>query len=163
MVRVNIFEQLVKEFYEVKGYFLKENFSYGRNREADLLGINIKGECIHIEVTERKCSSYEMNDLITKKFDNEDIKQLYNELFGKTKVKKVYVVWWLKDASQLMTLNTIIKPKIKVKIISFQDIFDELSKYTQKTNWSTTKNKISSMIKMHNSYLKSLEEGREGK
>ena len=38
MVEVNVFEKIVKEFFEFDGFFLRENISYGRNKEIDLLG-----------------------------------------------------------------------------------------------------------------------------
>lgn len=37
MVDVNIFEKLVKEYYELQGFFLKENVIYGKNNEAQSL------------------------------------------------------------------------------------------------------------------------------
>ena len=163
MVNVNIFEQLVKEYYENEGFFLKENYSYGKGREADLLGINVKGLCIHIEVTERMFSSYDFKTQIEKKFYNNDIKKCYIDVFGSTKVKRVYVVWWVKNSAQLYTLRKTIKCRRKIKIISFQDILKRVSENARKQSWLFTKNKLSSIFKMYYTYIKSKKNGSEGK
>ena len=153
MVDVNVFEKIVKEFFEFDGFFLRENISYGRNNEIDLLGFNPKTkENIHVEVTETVPSINDLKYLIEKKFENNYISDKYIELLGTKKVKRIYVLWWYRKKSSKWQNRSEIEKKYDIKLISFEEIF-EFFEAKLKDSWGE-KNKIYSVIKMFMHYNK---------
>jgi len=151
MVDVNVFEKIVKEFFELKGFFLRENISYGKNNEIDLLGFNPKTrENIHVEVTETVPSVNGLKDLIKKKFENKYISDKYMKLLGTKKVKRIYVLWWYRKKSSKWQNRSEIEKEYNIKLISFEEIF-EFFEAELKDSWGE-KNKIYSVIKMFMHY-----------
>lgn len=151
MVDVNVFEKIVKEYFEFQGYFLRENISYGRNNEIDLLGFNpINNEQIHVEVTERVLSENEIKALIEKKFNNKYIPNEYQRFLGSKNVKRIYVLWWYRKGSKKWHNRKVIEDKHNIKLISFEEIF-EFFEDKLKDSWEE-KNKVYSAIKMFMHY-----------
>ena len=156
MVDINIFEKFVKEYFELKGYFLHENIHYGHNNEVDLLGIHPKNnEVIHIEITEQNYSANDLEDAIKRKFDNPFIKDLYNEKFYTTDIpKKIFVIWGYKNKRKWIQQQKV-GEKHNIEILSYEDIFkffEENSKNS--TSLAKCKNKIHSLINMFDYYKK---------
>jgi len=155
MVDVNIFEKIVSDYFELKGYFLKENVTYGNRRnEADLLGVNLSDNTfIHVEVTEENIPPKNLKDKIKTKFCNEFIEKLYHDNFNSKNVKRIYVIWGYKKTSKWIKQREI-GEQHKVEIISYGEIFEFLEEQAEEIPWSICKNKLYSILKMFQNYEK---------
>ncbi len=133
---INTFEDLAREYFELQVYFFQSNIRYlyynNNNRpinaEVDLLGLNpITKDIIHVEVSEDNNPYAKNKDgalRLLRKFYNKGINELYDEYFGTTDVRKVFVVWTYESEGNGRYKKVLqIGQRHKIEIISHETVF----------------------------------------
>lgn len=103
----NHLEELAKEYYEYKGYFVRSNVRVnkreegGYNGEIDLLAYNpVNRELLHIECSMDAGKKAKEEDMAVKKFQNNiDYEALIH--FKPSKVNKIYIIGQTKGQNEI--------------------------------------------------------------
>ena len=133
---LNTFEDLVREYFELQGYFFQSNIRYlyynnnnkTINAEIDLLGLNpITKDIIHVEVSEDN-NPYAKNEdgsrPLLNKFYNQGINDQYKKYFNTTDVRKLFVVWTYESAGVSGYKKVLqLGQRHKIEIISHETVF----------------------------------------
>jgi hypothetical protein len=90
---------LVKEYLELQDFVVRTETKYKKNRgwgDIDILAVKIKGNEVELIVGEVKANyqnEKEIQKINEDKFENSQVKQKLENLFGSTKYKKCLYCW----------------------------------------------------------------------
>ncbi len=127
----NVLEELVREYYEYKGYFIKSNVRFnklqtgGYKGEIDILAYNPEvEEMLHIECSMDAKSKEDESKMAEKKFPVDlDYKKLFPFKFKE--VRKIYILGQSKEQSEIKMLEG-----IEVKNLGpfIREVYEEIEK-----------------------------------
>ncbi|MHA2245419.1 MAG: hypothetical protein ACXADY_10675 [Candidatus Hodarchaeales archaeon] len=118
----NIYEQIVKEYYELIGYITRSDIVGPKNREIDLLGIKYLKkdndyDVVWVEVS--GSGGIYSKEECSKKFHPE-LESLAIELTGKTP-RKIFIVYNLADES----VCNEIKEELGISMMTLEDVLKD--------------------------------------
>lgn len=126
-------EHLVEQYIrQVKQWFTITNIIASNNKEIDILALDTKGNCYHIEVAIHKgglqwgpegSDGDTVNDYKEQKF-NEKITNFIKETYGVSQVKNIWVCWGIQESKKLLAKSE--GEKYGIEIWEFKKIVAEL-------------------------------------
>lgn len=132
---MNSAEEIVKFWLQEKGYFIQSSIRLSRNKEIDILAINVNNQKkIHLEVSvSMRMADYtntpqaKAQEYYDKKFTHTIVKNEIERIFSKKTYKKQLVVGdiTLQHKNQLVEFTKECK-KLGIKVIHIPTILDEV-------------------------------------
>jgi len=141
----NFLEELVAQWYEFKGFFIRRNIQFGvgtqggREGEIDLLAFNPSTkEAIHIETAVPSLSYKEFGESHRKKFEGAEkyYKELLNPNINPNSVKKISIVHTssIPRKDSIKTFESIAGSKLIHLSVLLDEIITELEKQDPKSH-----------------------------
>jgi len=92
------YEDLVKEFLELDGYFVRQGFKYGKKRnELDILAVKLKPKQVLVAEVKATSPSKEMFSELAKKLRSKELASSVRREVGVFPTKRV-IFYWLSSA-----------------------------------------------------------------